>query len=144
MIKSDPVIADANQPTFEQISSTITGEGAALWHQLNSHLQRDCKAAPKIAFSRCAGKPGWNVKYHKSGKSLCTLYPEPNGFMALVVIPLSLVPEVMARETEFTSYTIDLVAGGKPYNGTLWLMMQAANEAVLTDVIKLLEMKQSC
>ncbi|WP_423245054.1 DUF3788 family protein [Heliorestis acidaminivorans] len=26
-----------------------------------------------MTYSKCSAQPGWNVKYKKSGKSLCTL-----------------------------------------------------------------------
>jgi hypothetical protein len=104
-------------------------------------LQQEWKAAPKIAYSRCSGKPGWNVKYQKSGKSLCTLYPEKESFITLVVISLALVPEVLSREKEFTPYVLGLITDGKPYNGTLWLMIQVLDDRILQDVKLLLTMK---
>jgi hypothetical protein len=94
-------------------------------------------------FSRCSGKPGWNVKYQKSGKSLCTLYPEGNSFTVLVVVTLPLVPEILAIEHAFTAYVAELVKAGKPYNGTLWLMIRVGDAAVLEDVKRLLKMKTS-
>ena len=42
----------------------------------------------KIAYSNCAMDNnvwrGWNIKYQKSGKSLCTIYPQQGYFLALV------------------------------------------------------------
>lgn len=142
MNEADIILSSAHEPTFEEISNSIAGPGAELWRELNTFIQQEWKASPKIAFSRCSGKPGWNVKYQKSGKSLCTLYPEDRGFIALVVITLALVPGVMAQEAEFTPYVIDLVASGKPYNGTLWLMIQVTDGQVLEDVKRLFMMKQ--
>lgn len=37
-------------------------------------------------YSTCSFQPGWNVKYKKGGKSLCTLYPMDGYFIALVVV----------------------------------------------------------
>ncbi len=141
MNETNLIQSAAGEPSFEQICGYISGPAAALWRDLNDHIQSKWNASPKITFSTCSGKPGWNVKYQKSGKSLCTLYPEPQGFVALVVIKLELVDEVMARESEFTPYLIDLVANGKPYIGTLWLMIQVADQRILHDVKLLLDMK---
>ena len=45
---------------------------------------------PILSYSNCAMDKGiwkgWNVKYKKSGKALCTLYPKQGYFQALVVI----------------------------------------------------------
>jgi len=57
-----------------------------LWADVNAYLRQAYAAAPKVSYSGCAGQPGWNVKYQKRGKSLCTLYPMPGFFIALVVI----------------------------------------------------------
>ena len=141
MNETNLIQSAASEPSFEQISDFIAGPAATLWRELTTHIQDKWKASPKITFSVCAGKPGWNVKYQKSGKSLCTLYPEPQGFVALVVIKLDLIPEVMAREKEFTPYLIDMVANGKPYIGTLWLMIQVTDHRVLSDIKLLLDMK---
>ena len=141
MKESSILQSPVRQPSFEEIGGSIAGPTALLWQELNCHIQNQWKAAPKIMYSTCSGKPGWNVKYQKSGKSLCTLYPEPQGFVALVVIKLDLVPEVMARESEFTPTVIQMIANGKPYLGTLWLMIQVADERILNDVKLLLDMK---
>lgn len=34
----------------------------------------NCKES--IEFSSCSWEYGWNVKFKKSGKTLCTIYPE--------------------------------------------------------------------
>lgn len=128
-------------PALEDITGSISGPATVIWSDINKFIQETYKAAPKIMYSTCAGKPGWNVKYQKSGKSLCTLYPESDGFTALVVISLATVPEVMAREKEFTPYVVNLVTSGKPYNDTLWLMIRVTDERIAEDVKRLLAIK---
>jgi hypothetical protein len=43
---------------------------------------------PKLSYSGCSmdggAWKGWNVKYKKSGKVLCSLYPKQGYFLALV------------------------------------------------------------
>ena len=41
---------------------------------------------PNLEFSKCSWEPGWNVKFKKSGKTLCTVYPRENYFTVIVVI----------------------------------------------------------
>ncbi|KAB2952754.1 DUF3788 family protein [Heliorestis acidaminivorans] len=36
-------------------------------------MEEAYQAKPHITYSKCSAQPGWNVKYKKSGKSLCTL-----------------------------------------------------------------------
>jgi hypothetical protein len=115
----------------------------SLWLELNGFVQERYKSAPKIQFSICAGKPGWNVKYQKSGKSICTLYPEKNCFVALVVIKLELAPMVEKAEPAFHPLIVDMVKNSKPFNNTLWLMITVENRSVLESVMDLIVLKMN-
>jgi len=73
------------QPTESQIRDFVKTE---LYDDLDSHLRDVYKVNPKYAYSSCAMDKniwrGWNIKYQKSGKSLCTIYPQQGYFLALV------------------------------------------------------------
>ncbi len=138
----DDIIANgAVAPTFEQITGYIEPPARALWQDLNSFLQEEYHSSPKIIYSVCAGKPGWNIKYQKSGKALCTLYPERNCFVALVVIPMDLVPLVQGAEKPFHPQILGQVQKNKPFNNTLWLMISVGSVEVLESVKELIELK---
>ena len=44
------------------------------------------KCNEKIEYSMCSLEKGWNVKFKKSGKSLCTIYPREGYFTILIVV----------------------------------------------------------
>ena len=138
---SDLIQNKAVVPTFEEITGYIERPARGWWQDLNGYLQEQYKSSPKIIYSICAGKPGWNVKYQKSGKALCTLYPETNCFVALVVISLDLVPLVRGAEKPFHPQILDQLQRGKPFNGTYWLMITVDGEAALESVKDLIELK---
>ena len=75
----------AVQPTETEIKDFVK---LGLLEDLDSHLQKSYKVKPKLAYSNCSMNNniwrGWNIKYQKSGKSLCTLYPQDGYFMVLV------------------------------------------------------------
>lgn len=144
MGETDIILAKGHMPAFEDIEGYVAGEAGLRWKTLNDHLQQQYKAAPKIAYSICAGKPGWNVKYQKSGKSLCTLYPERESFIALVVVTLPLLAAIDAPEAGYTETIRAMVRQGKPFNGTLWLMIRVSDDAILDDVKRLLALKLNC
>ncbi len=54
-----------------------------LWDDLCAAIEADYGVKPLIVFSGCSMLPGWNVKYKKSGRSLCTLYPDKGAFPPL-------------------------------------------------------------
>lgn len=72
-----------NQPSLEEIEDFVNNP---IWKKFNEQLQSLYQIQPKLSHSSCSMQLGWNVKYQKGGKSLCTLYPMSGFFIALVVI----------------------------------------------------------
>ena len=75
-----------NQPSVDDIADYIGGVGKKLWTALIDYMDGAYAVKPKLFYSVCAGKPGWNVKFQKSGQSFGTLYPEKGFFQVLIVI----------------------------------------------------------
>ncbi len=71
------------RPTLDEIGAYIRNP---LFQNLCSRLQTDYRCKEKIEFSACSWEPGWNVKFRKSGKTLCTIYPRESFFRIMVVI----------------------------------------------------------
>jgi hypothetical protein len=73
------------EPTESEIRNFI---GTEYFSDLDSHLRDNYIIKPKLAYSGCAMDNniwrGWNIKYQKSGKSLCTIYPQQGYFLVLV------------------------------------------------------------
>lgn len=141
MVEKDIILDGSHMPDYDEIIEYINQPGQELWRGINSFIQQRYKASPKIMYSVCSGKPGWNVKYQKSGKSICTLYPEKDGFVALVVITLGMLPIIEALSEELTPEVINTIRTARPFNGTKWLMIQVKDERALEDVKQLLILK---
>jgi hypothetical protein len=140
-MSDDLILNPAYTPGLEEITAYLDAPARKLWLEMADFLKENYQAAPKVTYSRCSGKPGWNVKYQKSGKSLCTLYPEKERFIALVVVTMDLVAFLESALSEFEPVVVDLLRSCKPFNGTLWLMIPVDNSAVLEDVQQLLDYK---
>jgi len=137
----DLILDETKTPTLEDILSYINEPGKKLWVELNSFITQQFKTSPKITYSSCSGKPGWNVKYQKSGKSLCTVYPEKDGFVALAVVKLELMPVIEGLQGELDAEIMGLIKAASPFNGTLWLMIPVYRETMLAGLQKLLILK---
>jgi len=73
----------ARQPDLPAVSDYI---GNPLWEELRGHLESTYDVLPTVEHSICSGAPGWNLKYKKSGRALCTLYPAQGFFTCLVSV----------------------------------------------------------
>lgn len=127
-----------SQPSLDKISAYISNE---LWQHLNSFLQNTYHIQPKLTYSQCSMQRGWNIKYKKNGKSLCTLYPMENYFIALLVIGNKEMQEVELLMPLCSEYTQVLYEKTGSYNGGRWLMLNVTDSFILEDVINLIQIR---
>ena len=127
------------EPNNQNIRDYI-GEAEPLWLELQNYLEQNYSVMPKMSYSKCSAQPGWNVKYQKGGKSLCTLYPMENYFIALIVIGIKEETEVEAAMTlgVFSPYTQALYENTSFSCGGRWLMIRVNDQNVLEDVKQLI------
>lgn len=60
------------QPDMKEISGFI---GNPLFDTFYSSMKAEYEPVCKIEYSKDVYFPGWNVKFRKSGKALCAVYP---------------------------------------------------------------------
>ncbi|NTU88584.1 MAG: DUF3788 domain-containing protein [Actinobacteria bacterium] len=133
------LFASDRQPSETDIAGFIE---TPLWEELNSFLRDNYKISPTIAYSKCSGQPGWNVKYQKAGRSLCTLYPMSGYFIALVVIGNKEYDEAMLTIRSCTHYTQELFRN-TPYSaGGKWLMINVTDKDILEDAKRLIQVRR--
>lgn len=129
---------ESKQPTFEDINNFIRND---LWQTLNAYLQDTFKVGPKLTYSKCSMQKGWNTKYQKGGKSLCTLYPMEGYFIALIVVGKKELEEVEMMMPLCCEYLQDLYASVDIFNDSKWLMINVTKQEVLEDVKKLIHIR---
>ncbi len=127
-----------DQPSLNDIAAFIANP---LWGELCTYLESSYGVLPRIEYSTCSGAPGWNVKYKKSGRALCTLYPDAGSFIALVTVGRKEVTEAELLLTTFSPYVQALYARVKTFNGAAWLMIHVTDEEVLSDVKRLIALR---
>lgn len=137
----DIILDRSATPDMHVIEDYIEEPVKQRWLELICHIEGAYRAKPQISYSICAGKPGWNVKYKKSGKALCTLYPEPDSFIALVVLSADNIARFLADRAAYTDEVNTLFDKTKLFNGTKWLMIRVSSEEVLADVKRMFELK---
>ena len=125
----------AIKPEIGQIGEYINNP---LWQELCRFTEATYGVSPQIEYSVCSGAPGWNVKYKKSSRALCILYPNEGFFTCLICIGNKEQMEAELVLTVCSSYVQGLFEKAKPYNGTRWLMIDVTSNEILEDVKRLL------
>nr|WP_303790008.1 DUF3788 family protein [Anaerotruncus colihominis] len=72
-----------HRPALEEIGQYVR---TPVFMQFCSELKNRYKCIEKIEFSSCSWEAGWNVKFKKAGKTLCTLYPRELYFTVMIVV----------------------------------------------------------
>jgi len=90
----DEVFPKDRQPTMDDIAE-FSGEFKPIWLDLLSYFETAYKCKPKMTYSGCGGKPGWNLKFQKSSVSFGTWYPMPGGFDFMIIWSYKLDTEMM-------------------------------------------------
>lgn len=134
-MKWNEQFAKNSQPAPDQIDAYIA---SPLWQALCEHLEKTYGVAPVIEHSICSGAPGWNVKYKKSSRSLCTLYPNEGFFTCMVSIGSKEAMEAELLLTNCTEAVRTLYWQCKPFNGARWLMIDVKSPEILEDVKRLI------
>ena len=121
-------IKDINYvPNISEISVYI--ENSA-FDELYQHMNNEYKAVCKIEYSKDVWARGWNVKFKKSGKSLCVVYPKKNYFTVLVVVG--------NKEKDVQ----EIYRNTREGNGQRWLMIDLKSKNnVYQDVLRLIEIR---
>lgn len=134
----DKLFTSLITPTYEDIENYIGGEGKLLWQSLFAFMDEKYKCKPNMTYSVCSGKPGWNVKFQKSGQSFGTLYPEMNGFSIFIVVSYKLEPEMDFIKHEFSDKMQTLYEKAEDFmkNGK-YMMYRIENETDLEDYKKI-------
>jgi AraC family transcriptional regulator len=120
-------------PSMETISAHVNNP---LWGRLRETIELTYQSKPVLEYSRCSMQFGWNVKYKKAGRSLCTLYPMEGSFIALVVIGHRERDEFELALPSFTPYTQELYRETRLGMDQKWLIFHVTEDAVLEDVIR--------
>lgn len=128
-----------NPPSMQQITDFINNP---LWTEFNQQIQSAYQVKPRIEHSCCSMQAGWNVKYKKGGKSLCTLYPMQGYFIVLVVAGNRELTEAEFLMPQCSDYVQTVFQHTETGNGQKWLMLDVRNQEVMRDVFCLIHLRK--
>ena len=127
-------------PTLEEIGAYVSN---FVFVQFCKEMKTKYNCNEKIEFSSCSWEHGWNVKFKKSGKTLCIIYPRENYFTVLVVVGQKEKEAVEALLQECTLELRDIYSQTKTGNGQKWLMIDLEdNNEMYSAVFRLIDIRR--
>ncbi len=136
---------DLQTPNFCPDLDTIgTYVKNPLFQKFCTEIKTKYNCKEKIEFSSCSFEPGWNVKFKKSGKTLCTIYPRELFFTVMVVIGQKEKEAVASILPKCTERLQEIYRQTKEGNGQKWLMIDLEDQdSIYDDVFRLIEIRRS-
>ena len=130
-----------NPPAIEAISEHVRNP---VFVQFCSEIKNTYKCNEKIEYSSCSWEKGWNIKFKKAGKTLCTVYPRECYFTIMIVIGTKEKAFVEAILPECTVELSDIFHNTKEGNGQKWLMIDLEDKGDLyNDVLRLIQIRRN-
>lgn len=129
----------AHQPTEAEILETI-GQTAA-WLDLRQYIEtRYGDWTPELKFF--AKRYGWTIRYRKSGKTLCYLFPERGAFSVLIVLGKKEAEKALAMAEEFGPDARAVLEDTEQLHDGRWLWIRVLDTDDAEDVKRLLRAKR--
>ncbi len=130
-----------NPPNDSEIAQWLGKKADRYWKRLTERIEQ---IYPDIFIPEWlygGRKHGWSLRYKKS-KSFCTLIPEKNRFVLLIVFGTEERIKVETIKKDLSPCTRRAYDEAATYHDGKWLLLTIDHEKVIEDVRKLLAIKR--
>ena len=127
-------------PTEEELLLLMGEEKFKIWSDVKGFIENNYNLE---SMWNTGGKTGvYELKYRKSGKTLCAMYPREEGMRILIIMGKAEREKFENIRAEFTSYMNDFYDNTHQYHDGKWLYIDLINEITFEDIKKLLLIKK--
>ena len=127
-------------PGRDDIVDYLGNDAVEAWDNIISFIEDNYNFSPETVFG--GKKYGWEIRYRKSGKSLCTLYPEKGAFTIQIVLGAKEAQQAIARSTEFGTSVCSQISGTEQLHDGRWLWIRMLKKDNTDDIKRLLQIKK--
>lgn len=129
------------RPTLEEIAAYVQN---LVFQDFSTELMERYGCREAIEYSACSMELGWNVKFKKSGRSLCTIYPREIYFTVMAVVGRREKEAVEAMLPDCVPRPREIYVKTREGSGQRWLMIDLEDrDEVYRDVLRLIEIRRN-
>lgn len=122
-------------PSLDEIAAYVQNP---VFSQFCEEIRAAYSCKEKIEYSACSMEKGWNIKFRKSGRALCTVYPREQYFTVMVVVGQREKAAVEAILPGCTGALREIYSHTRECNGQRWLMIDLEDQdGLYRDVFRL-------
>ena len=131
------------QPLMDDIAE-YSGSFKPVWNSLLDYFDTAYKCKPKMTYSGCGGKPGWNLKFQKGNAAFGTWYPGQDAFDVMFTWSYKLNPEMMLFLPVLTTSLAEKLEKAEDFmkNGR-WIMFRADGAEIVEDYKRMCAVKKA-
>lgn len=128
-------------PSLEEIDGYVRNP---VFTQFCLEVKDTYQCCEKIEYSACSLEKGWNIKFKKAGKSLCTIYPREGYFTILIVVGNKQKASVEEVLSDCAVELQNIYHQTREGNGQRWLMIDLEDrEPLYYDVLRLIQIRRN-
>lgn len=130
----------AHEPSNEEIIDFIGEKAEEAWLDIRRYIEDHYDFIPETTFYGI--KYGWTIRYRKSGKTLCSLFPEKGGFTVLITLGKKESEKTLSIQDELSAKIRSLFKETKQLRDGRWLWIRMLTINDTDDVKKLIQIKR--
>ena len=129
------------KPTISEIFHFVQ---LPLFQELYEYMLRKYQANVSIEYSGDKSLLGWNVKYKKAGRTLCTVYPRKGHFPLLLVVGRKEKEQTEEWLPELSEEFRQIFLNTKEGMGQRWLLFDFFERTqALDDALKIIDLRKN-
>lgn len=128
------------QPSAAQLDAFV---GVPLFGELCRYMASEYQVLYKIEYSGDKLLLGWNLKFKKAGRTLCTVYPRPGHFFMLLVVGQKEKERVEALLPTLCEEFRSIYRNTREGMGQRWLLLTFSSHTELyEDALKVIRIRR--
>lgn len=129
-----------NIPTEEDLKQLMEEDVFKTWCAINNFIKDNYDMDMQWDNG---GKTGvFELKYRKSGKTFCALYPREKGMRVLIILGKNEREKFETLRKDFSEYINNFYDNTRQYHDGKWLYLDIINNTVIADIERLLFIKK--
>ncbi len=127
-------------PTEEELNQLMEEDVFKTWRAINNFIMDNYDM--DMLWDN-GGKTGvFELKYRKSGKTFCALYPREKGMRVLIILGKNEREKFETSRKDFSEYINNFYDDTRQYHDGKWLYLDIINNPVIADIERLLFIKK--
>ena len=138
--KSDPIrLISDKEPTDNEILAFV-GKAGYAWKELTAFLNDNYDFVPEK--KNYGKKWGWVIRFRKSNKTWCALYPAKDCFTAQIIFGKKEVEKFQAARDDFSEFVLNKFDKTKQLHDGRWMFFNVEDSTLIDDLKKLMRIKR--